>query len=96
MLPFLAQGAAAAIEDAAVLAACLSPGEKDIPAALQRYAQTRMPRVTRIQAEARQNAARYHWPWPLSAARDAGLKALGGERLLERYDWIYGWQAPDE
>jgi salicylate hydroxylase len=94
MLPFLAQGAAAAIEDAAVLAACLAPGEPDVPAALQRYANARLARVGRIQAEARQNGARYHWPWPFSAARDAGMKALGGDRLLARYDWLYGWRPP--
>lgn len=94
MLPFLAQGAAAAIEDAAVLASLLSPQEQDIAGALQRYAAARLPRVGRIQAEARRNGERYHWPRPLSALRDAGLRALGGERLLGRYDWLYGWEPP--
>jgi len=91
---FLAQGAAAAIEDAAVLAAMLPPETTDIAGALARYAAARLPRVGRIQAEARQNGERYHWAWPMAALRDAGLKALGGERLLARYDWLYSWQAP--
>jgi hypothetical protein len=30
---------------------------------------------------------------PLAAPfRDATMKALGGDRLLARYDWIYGWR----
>ena len=94
-LPFAAQGGAAAIEDAAVLAstmACADAG--DIAATLARYSAERLPRVTRLQAEARSNGERYHWPWPLSAARDLGLAAIGGRRLVERYGWIYGWKPP--
>ncbi|MDQ0393933.1 FAD-dependent monooxygenase [Labrys monachus] len=92
MLPFAAQGGAAAIEDAAVLALALAaPGEDDIPARLALYSARRLPRVTRLQAEARSNGERYHWSWPFSAARDLGLAAMGGRKLVERYDWIYGW-----
>jgi len=93
MLPFVAQGGAAAIEDAAVLAAAMArPGAGGIAESLARYSAERLPRVTKLQAEARSNGARYHWSWPLSAARDAGLAAIGGRRLLERYNWIYGWK----
>jgi len=93
MLPFVAQGGAAAIEDAAELAATLGgPDVEDLPARLQAWSALRLPRVSRLQAEARSNGERYHWRWPLSAARNLGLKALGGRRMLERYDWIYGWK----
>ncbi|MEW9303903.1 FAD-dependent monooxygenase [Labrys neptuniae] len=93
MLPFIAQGGAAAIEDAAELAAQLSGADdNDVPARLQDWSRLRLPRVGRIQAEARSNGERYHWRWPLAAARDLGLSALGGRRLLERYDWLYGWK----
>ncbi len=58
MLPFAAQGAGMAIEDAAVLAKCLgesqSEGGPAILAALQRYARARRSRVTRVQRAARQ------------------------------------------
>jgi salicylate hydroxylase len=92
-LPFVAQGGASAIEDAAELAVMLAaPGNGDAAARLQAWSESRLPRVTRLQAEARANADRYHWHWPLSAARDLGLKALGGARLLARFDWIYGWK----
>jgi 2-polyprenyl-6-methoxyphenol hydroxylase-like FAD-dependent oxidoreductase len=51
MTPYMAQGAATAIEDAAVLARCLEEVEgDDIPAAFRRYEATRKPRTSRIQA----------------------------------------------
>jgi salicylate hydroxylase len=93
MLPFVAQGGACAIEDAAELAAQLArSGSGDAVARLQSWSALRLPRVSRIQAEARGNGESYHWRWPQSAIRDIGLATLGGRRLLERYDWIYGWK----
>jgi salicylate hydroxylase len=32
----------------------------------------------------------YHMAGPPAFARDIGMRALGPERLLRRYDWIYG------
>lgn len=93
MLPFIAQGGAAAIEDAAELAALLAGcDDSKVADRIQQWSRLRLARVGRIQAEARSNGERYHWSWPLSAARDLGLSALGGRRLLERYDWLYGWK----
>jgi 2-polyprenyl-6-methoxyphenol hydroxylase-like FAD-dependent oxidoreductase len=54
MTPYMAQGAAAAIEDAAVLARCLAEFE-DIEDAFQRYEAHRKPRTSRIQAISRAN-----------------------------------------
>jgi len=90
MLPFLAQGGAMAIEDAAVLAHCLSCDE-DISRGMRTYERARSARVARAQREARRNSWRYHLAGPLALARDAMLKTLGGEKLLQRYDWLYGW-----
>jgi len=91
MLPFLAQGGAMAIEDAAVLAHSL--GREDDPArALRAYEVARRRRVARVQAEARQNSWRYHLAGPLALARDTVLASLGGDRMLRRYDWLYGWK----
>jgi 2-polyprenyl-6-methoxyphenol hydroxylase-like FAD-dependent oxidoreductase len=51
MTPYMAQGAATAIEDAAVLTRCLQEMEgEDIPDAFRRYEKTRKPRTSRIQA----------------------------------------------
>jgi salicylate hydroxylase len=92
MLPFLAQGAAMAIEDAAVLAGALAATPDDAPAALRRYEQARAARTARVWRAARLNDTVYHLPWPASAARDFAMGRMGGERLLAHYDWIYGWR----
>src|SRR5205814_2553537 len=73
MLPFAAQGAGMAIEDAAVLANCLGEtGENTagIPAALKRYGRLRRSRVRRIQHAARRNGRIYHLTGPMAFARD--------------------------
>ncbi len=92
MLPFLAQGAAMAIEDAAVLARELARSPDDCAAALCNYEGERRLRTARVQREARRNDFRYHLRGPAAFIRDAALQALGGERLLARYDWIYQWR----
>lgn len=91
MLPFLAQGGAMAIEDAAVLGQCLARDD-DIERALRAYEHARAHRVARVQREARRNSWRYHLSGPLAFARDTSLALLGGDRLLGRYDWLYGWR----
>lgn len=54
MVPYLAQGACQAIEDAWVLARCLARnGANDIPGGLREYEERRRPRTTRVQAAAR-------------------------------------------
>lgn len=92
VLPFLAQGGALAIEDAAILAACLAAAPDDPVAALRAYSRARTKRVARVRAAARANARSYHLRWPLTLARDAVIRALGPERMLARYDWLYGWR----
>ena len=50
MTPYMAQGAATSIEDAAVIARCLAEAGDDIESAFQRYEAHRKPRTSRIQA----------------------------------------------
>jgi len=88
MLPFLAQGAAQAIEDAAALAAALGR-ESDAAAALRAYEAERRGRTARIQSEARRNSVVYHLSGPPRLARDLVLRRQGAA-LLDRYGWIYG------
>ncbi|MFL4998911.1 MAG: FAD-dependent monooxygenase, partial [Xanthobacteraceae bacterium] len=90
MLPYLAQGAAMAIEDAAVLAACLER-DADVPAALRTYEASRLPRTARVQRDASRNGAVYHLGGAAAALRSLALMAMGGDRLISRYDWLYGW-----
>ncbi len=87
MLPYLAQGAAMAIEDAAELAhqATLSDSWS---AALKNYQQVRKPRAERVVATARRNGRIFHLSVPWSIARDAVLAYKGTEVL--GMPWLYG------
>jgi salicylate hydroxylase len=91
MLPYMAQGAGMAIEDAVALAGTLGAGSgttaADVPAALSRYAAARWQRNARVQARARRNGVVFHLAGPARLARDAGLRALG-PRLLD-VPWLY-------
>lgn len=94
VLPFLAQGGALAIEDAAVLAAALDALPENPAAALARYGDERLARVARVQTAARRNGRIYHAGAPLAFARDLVMRRLGPERMAERYAWLYGWTPP--
>ncbi len=88
MVPFLAQGAGQAIEDAGALARRLGESA-DIPSALAAYSRDRAPRAGRVQREALAQARIYHMSGPLAFARDLTMRTMGPERLLARYDWLY-------
>jgi salicylate hydroxylase len=94
MYPFMAQGAAMAIEDGAALAACLVDGGAPDPAAtLRRYESLRLTRVSRLQEMSRANKTRFHLPdGPLQAARDDEW-ASGGDRSPEAMRWLWGYDA---
>jgi salicylate hydroxylase len=94
MLPYLAQGAAMAIEDAAVAARCLAREPDDPAAALRSYCAVRRARAGKIQRLAARNGGRYHLGGLRAMVRDAAMRTLGGARLLEHYDWIYNWRPP--
>jgi salicylate hydroxylase len=89
MAPFLAQGAAQAIEDAGALGRALARAQ-DIPAALSMYSQGRVTRAARVQQEALKLGRIYHMSGPLAFARDATMRLLGTRSLSRRYDWLYG------
>jgi salicylate hydroxylase len=92
VLPFLAQGAAMAIEDAWVLSECLGNTPADPAGAMRRYEGHRRARTARAQRAARRNGLIYHLAGSPGLARDQLVRALGGTRLLARYDWLYGWR----
>jgi salicylate hydroxylase len=94
VLPFLAQGAALAIEDAAVLAAALARHPENPRAALASYAAARRRRARRIQAHARRNGTIFHASGLVALARDRMMRRLGPEGMAQRYAWIYGWTPP--
>lgn len=88
MLPYLAQGAGMAIEDAVALADALDGGDgAAVPAAFARYAEARWQRNARVQARARRNGEIFHATGLLRVGRDAALRLLG-PRLLD-VPWLY-------
>ncbi len=89
MVPFLAQGAAQAIEDAGALGVALAQNE-DVPQALAAYSRARLARATRVQEEALRQGRIYHLKGAMAAARDATMRLVGPRRLGARYDWLYG------
>jgi salicylate hydroxylase len=91
-LPFLAQGANMALEDAWVLGAELDRGAPD-DQALGAYQAARAARCARIVAAANSNAKAYHLNSPLREMAHLALR-LGGKLApampLRRFDWLYG------
>lgn len=90
-LPFLAQGACMAIEDAWVLAACID-ADPDQPRALARYQALRRDRCTRIVAAATANARNYHLSGPKRLAGHTALRLanrLAPRAVFERFAWVY-------
>lgn len=95
VLPFMAQGAALAIEDAAVLArlvvkAC--EAGQPVGHALNELNALRYPRARAVYATSRANARHYHMPAPLSLARDMVLRHKSPQSMRNRYSWLYGWR----
>ncbi|WP_127143216.1 FAD-dependent monooxygenase [Pelagibacterium montanilacus] len=90
MLPFQAQGAAMAIEDAETLAPLLysSPNAQH---AFQRFTALRRPRVHKVMDISEANGRAFHMRWPLSLARDTVIRMQGPHGHLRRLDWLYGF-----
>lgn len=86
-LPFMAQGAAMAIEDAAVLANCFSNGA-DVVAALRRYEDLRKARTAGVQRGSRRNATVFHLSGLKAWLRDRAASKAGKHSMdrLYRYD----------
>ena len=95
MLPFIAQGAAQAIEDGAALATCLvEAGKEFVVEALGRYERCRLPRTARVQALAASNKARFHFPdGPEQIERDAEMAKNVTDWSLHNVAWLYGHDA---
>ncbi len=91
-LPFLAQGAALAIEDAAILATALAQRPDDPVHALRAYEGARRERAARVQRAGRFNSKIYHLAGAEALARNLALRVLDGNGLLRRFDWLYGWR----
>ena len=93
-LPFMAQGAAMAIEDAAVLRGCLAAGtpaaaDNPVAAALTRYEALRQSRTARIQSGSRRNASMFHLSGIRAWARNRAVRVAGARTM----DGLYSYDA---
>lgn len=90
MLPYQAQGASQAIEDAAVLAEELAVvPRRDIPAALLRYVARRATHAGMVQDASWHNQTFYHLSdGPEQEKRDRGLRDFRGESDVS-YEWLW-------
>jgi salicylate hydroxylase len=94
MLPFLAQGAAMAMEDAIVAAQCLVRMPDNPDNAWKTYSAIRRGRTRKVQRLAARNGERYHLGGIAAMFRNTAMRLMGGERLLHHHDWLYDWRPP--
>jgi salicylate hydroxylase len=100
MLPFLAQGAAMAIEDSYTIAHCLAT-EDNIQVALTNYQKMRLARTSKVQLSARKNAGLYHMSSPIEQAKLAVLSGLSNIGLSDKVaanklDFIYAYNIVEQ
>jgi salicylate hydroxylase len=88
-LPFLAQGAVMALEDAVVLSREVAKAE--LTEAFRNYEQQRKPRTARVQEQSRGMSRIYHAGGPLAFARNMTLNIATPGFALSRLEWIYRW-----
>jgi salicylate hydroxylase len=90
-LPYLAQGAAMALEDAACLADALK-NTMSLQHAFAETAQRRIARTTRLHMQSVSTGKTYHFAGLLRHARNAALKFSPDRILQSRLDWIYRYK----
>ncbi|NSZ16982.1 FAD-dependent monooxygenase [Agrobacterium vitis] len=90
MLPFSAQGAAMAIEDAFELADLVS--SRSIPQALAAYEASRQKRVSAVRKRGAINKFAYHAKGPLQIGRDVLLSLRSSDSFARDLDWLYGYR----
>lgn len=89
-LPFLAQGAVMALEDAVILSREAAHAG-DLGSAFKSFERQRRPRTARIQEQSRRMSRIYHADGPLALARNITLRLSSPAYALTRLDWIYRW-----
>ncbi len=95
VLPYLAQGGAMAIEDAAVLARILSEHDNDPWQAFRPFESARIGRTARTSYESRRMGNIYHMGGPMRMMRNFVLRHRSPESLLKKLDWLYGFEVSD-
>jgi salicylate hydroxylase len=89
MLPFLAQGAAQAIEDAQALGDAFQHLGASVETAFVDYESRRMARAAKIVRNSRRQGDYFHLRGLAATARDLAIRTLGGRGMLARNAWLY-------
>ncbi len=89
-LPYLAQGAAMALEDACMLTKRVHE-IKSIPLAFKNFTENRFRRTAAIQSRSRQLGKIYHADASLRIARNIAFKIIPASLFAENLSWIYDW-----
>ncbi|MCI9865335.1 FAD-dependent monooxygenase [Rhizobium skierniewicense] len=92
MMPFAAQGAAMAIEDAFELATFVTRND-NLGDALAQFEAHRVPRIAKARKRAALNKFAYHARGPMRLGRDLMLSIRPPEAFLADFDWLYGYRA---
>ena len=90
-LPYLAQGAAMALEDACVLSNTIQ-NTNEMDSAFRNFAESRFTRTSAIQRRSRQLGSTYHAKGLLRQARNAVLKVTPTRSFTRQMSWIYNWK----
>lgn len=97
MMPFAAQGAAMALEDAFELAGTMAGSgggaSLPLPQALAAFEALRLPRIDKARKRASLNRFAYHAKGPVRIARDFVFSTRPSEAFLSDFDWLYGYHA---
>jgi salicylate hydroxylase len=91
-VPFLAQGAAMALEDAVAMAAAIE-GATTVEAAFQQFETSRRKRTARLDAQSQGMPRLYHAAGPLAFARNMAMQS-GLISSLQFVTWLYRHSAP--
>ena len=95
MLPFIAQGAAMAVEDSWVLAQEISQSGRSIAKSLEAYQDLRLTRTSKVQAASKANMKTFHQRSSWGQLKTYGPMWLAGKIMPSlvhrRMDWLYGF-----
>ena len=89
MMPFLAQGAAQAIEDADALGRAFRQLGASVESVFGAYEAQRIDRAARVVRASGRQGEYFHLGGAPALARDLAIRALGGRGVLARNAWLY-------
>jgi len=92
MMPFAAQGASMAIEDAFILSNRVA-GPLPLSQALHSFETERSARIAKVRARGMFNRFAYHARGPVKLGRDLVLSMRPPQSLAADFDWLYGFKA---